>query len=259
MTRLRSTTYLMLAFSMAFIACSNHMPIDSSLSSESDKTQTITSGKKVPINRDGKLIYSFRSGTNPFINSIESFLNLYSPSELERVRFFVLRNRNSGTGEILALHTTKGIERLPNLVHLEISSSGIDSLDGIDQLEFLRVVDFLNNKLTEVRGISGLKDLRALNLTGNPIRSVFAIDPSDSLKSLFLERTLIQDLDGIERFPNLVSITAASNKFVDITAISSLEHLRGLEIISNRNNLNEPSIELLNRLKEMDPSKYLAW
>lgn len=227
---------------------------------ESEHILLERSGVKVPISESGKIYYDvdIEAGA-PFLESIDTFLNWYTPEELEKVEKLIIENRIPATGDIYPLKTTAGIERLQNLKEFNIGSSGIERLDGIDRLQYLEKISLLDNNISEVHGIENLKNLKGLNLIGNPISSIENIAPSEFLISIALDRTKITTLDGIERFPNLLSFGANSNALVDVTALASLKKLEGVEILSTRNNFNEESIRLMKKMKEENPDLYLEW
>lgn len=105
------------------------------------------SGKKVPVQGNVLSYYGY-DDNNPVINSIESFLNYYTDSELENVKEFHLEFAKPeggalnpalgdvGYGELPSL---QGIERIPNLEKLYFGDSvHLKSLKGIENLKKLK-------------------------------------------------------------------------------------------------------------------------
>lgn len=218
------------------------------------------SGVRVRILNEKQISYrvDIENGV-PFLESIDAFLNWYTPKELENVERLIIRNRIPSTGEITPLVTTMGVGRLPKLKKLQLSTSGVEILEDIEELQDLEEISLVDNNVLEVCEIERIGNLKYLNLSGNPISSIKDIAPSESLISISLDRTNITTLDSIERFPNLISVGANSNALVDITALASLKKLQGVEMISDKNNFNAESLQLLKEMKESNPDLYLEW
>ncbi len=142
------------------------------------------------------------------------------------------------------VETLEGIEVLKNLEYLTVSSNMIQDLSPISSLEQLKLLDIQNNRITDLSPLIGLSKLEVLLIRNNPIESIEVIEPlfghlektdflvhvsfeDENLESLIRE-TLEMPTDQLTYF-DLKKIRKLDFTGKEIRDISGLEHASFLE------------------------------
>jgi Leucine-rich repeat (LRR) protein len=118
---------------------------------------------------------------------------------------------------------------LEDIEEFELSSSGINDLDGIQFCIHAKVIDVSNNSITDLTPLTGLSNLEELNLSDNKVGY----------------------LDGITNLKSLRSILLSNNDIQDISPLFELEKLEYADLSGN--NID---VEQINRLTEMGIAVY---
>jgi Leucine-rich repeat (LRR) protein len=110
-----------------------------------------------------------------------------------------------------------------NLIHLDLSSNNIDSLNSIDQFSKLEVLRVDHNQLDKVEeSLTHLINLNTLTLVGNKIRCIRYLQNLTKLVWLNLNSNQIDDISWIKNLTNLYSVNLANNKLKDFDDDSNL-------------------------------------
>ena len=104
------------------------------------------------------------------------------------------------------------LEKLPNLIDLELA----------------------DNPISDLRPLASLNRLEKLRLEDAELSDLSPIFQLTNLKDLSLRTSGITDISGIESLSNLVELNLFGNEIVDVSALSKLTALRGLDIGNNK-------------------------
>ncbi len=121
------------------------------------------------------------------------------------------------------------IRFVPQIIHLEVSGNGIETLTGLRAARSdLQVLDVSSNKLTDLQGIESAPSLYQLTATANQLTSVDDLSQNKSLSYLLLANNKISSIENLKKFPYLRTIDLGVNDFkgkVDIIGWPSLINL----------------------------------
>ena len=110
------------------------------------------------------------------------------------------------------IRSLKGIEKLKNLVSLDVSYNKIHSLSGIEKLYKLSVLDFSFNQVKNIKSIKNLYSLKHLNLDGNKIISLKDIENLTNLESIYAQLNRVKELPNLKKHTNLIDANFKYNK-----------------------------------------------
>lgn len=116
---------------------------------------------------------------------------------------------------------------------LDLSNSGIESLEGIENVITVRDLDLQGNRITDIGPLEELIYLENLNLRGNHIGDLSKLAGLERMTSLDIRDTGIEELDFVSDMRSLTDLNARGN---DITSLAPLEHVSQLRVLNARNN-----------------------
>lgn len=128
------------------------------------------------------------------------------------------------------LTTIEGIENASNLLGLYVGSNSLTSLAGVEKLNKLETLEFSSNKVEELPKFSENSALVNISATGNKLTEA-AIDLKN-LKSLYLNENEIKTIDI--KSPVLETLDVSDNNVIDLTTLSGLTTLEGLDLSGNK-------------------------
>ncbi len=186
-----------------------------------------------------------------FLKKFEKPLNLRFV-ELDDEKFFV----NKG---ILTIHSRqnltnvgdlKGLNKLRNLIELNLSHNEITVLDNLYNLKYLETLKLTNNRIEEIKGLGFLNNLKKLNLSRNKIVKIGGLDNLEKLEHLSLYQNEIVEIGGLKKLKNLKYLSLGNNQ---IKVMSGIEKLINLEVLDLKfNQIKElKGIKTIKKLKQL--------
>ena len=113
---------------------------------------------------------------------------------------------------------------LRNTEDFELSSSGINDLDGVQFCIHARSLDLSDNRITDLLPLITLKELEELNLAGNEIGIIDELSYLRGLRSVILSNNYIDDISPLFELNNLEYVDLSGNR-VDMEQIDMLAGL----------------------------------
>lgn len=101
---------------------------------------------------------------------------------------------------------------LEEMEELEMSSYGINELDGIQFCIHVRTIDLSNNMICDLLPLMGLKEIEDLDLSDNEIGFIDDIGNLKRLKSVILANNYIEDISPLFELDDLEYVDLAGNK-----------------------------------------------
>lgn len=179
------------------------------------------------------------------------YLNLHSNSGITSVE---------PVGELTALNTLilEGVPvgdkigmigHMENLTRLNLTNTGIDSIDVLRGMEGITHLELSGNALRDIEPISEMKDMEVLSLGHTGITDIEAAGGFIRMKELDLRNNRIEDLTPLEGMTSLTYLNLHSNR--NIRSISPLGEMLELETLILRNVPVGEQTESLNELDEL--------
>lgn len=113
---------------------------------------------------------------------------------------------------------------LEEMEDFEMSSYGINDLDGIQLCVRARTMNLSNNKISDLMPLAELGDLEQLDLSDNELGFIDDISKLSQLRSILLSNNFIRDISPLFKLDNLEYVDISGNK-VDPEQISRLSRL----------------------------------
>ena len=104
------------------------------------------------------------------------------------------------------------LDYLEEMEELEMSSFGINELDGIQFCIHVRTIDLSNNMISDLFPLMGLKEIEDLDLSDNEIGFIDDIGNLKRLKSVILANNYIEDISPLFELDDLEYVDLAGNK-----------------------------------------------
>lgn len=117
--------------------------------------------------------------------------------------------------------TEYAIANLENYEDFELSSSGINDLDGVQFCINARTLDVSNNMITDLLPLAGLKHLEELNISDNEVGFIDDISNLKKLRSVLLSNNNIEDISPLFELENLEYADITGNR-IEIEQIHEL-------------------------------------
>jgi Leucine-rich repeat (LRR) protein len=118
---------------------------------------------------------------------------------------------------------------LEDIEEFELSSSGINDLDGIQYCIHAKVIDISNNSITDLSPLSGLSNLEELNLSDNKVGLIDGLGNLISLRSILLTNNCIEDISPLLELDHLEYVDLSGNTI----SINQIKELTDLGIVVN--------------------------
>ncbi|WP_158736871.1 CotH kinase family protein [Alteribacillus sp. YIM 98480] len=139
-------------------------------------------------------------------------------------------------------------EDLQEVDSIDLSYSGIESLEGIEKLITVRDLNLEGNRIEDIDPLEELIYLEDLNLRGNHVEDVAVLEKMERMRSLDLRETGIKDVEAIAHMTTLQDLNVRGNS---ITSIEPLENMVELRKLNVRNNHIE-DISVLSHLNKLE-------
>jgi len=148
-----------------------------------------------------------------------------------------------------------GIERLNNLVVLNLSNNPIKDLTPLRALHRLTELYLSKNGITDLNELnfSSLANapIKVLNLEENQIENLTPLRTLVNLRVLDLRANRILDISPLKSLKLLVELNLRDNNITDIEPLAGLQKLEYLNLHSNRNISSSLPLGSLTRLKTL--------
>lgn len=101
---------------------------------------------------------------------------------------------------------------LGNYDDFDLSSSGINDLDGVQFCVNARTLDLSNNMISDLLPLSDLKDLEELNISDNNVGFIDDIIGLKKLRSVMISNNYIEDISPLLELENLEYADVSGNR-----------------------------------------------
>lgn len=151
---------------------------------------------------------------------------------------------------IIDITDIKGLDRLINLISINLEDNKIEKIQALDTLINLENLYLTHNQITEIEGLEKLLNLKVLALGRNQISEIKNISHLTNLKDLFIHGNKLNKIQELDSFPNLQRLNLSHNKIKIIEGLDHLGNLYSLFLGSNKIDLieNLEGLVKLNRL-----------
>jgi len=128
-----------------------------------------------------------------------------------------------------------GIERMPNLVEINLSGNRLSDISALAGLAHLEKLNLRGNDIRDISPLSDLAALEYLNLYGNTsISSILPLDRSINLKTLILSNVPVgAQMGELSDLTLLKKLNLRNTGVEDISFISALKDLEYLNLYGN--------------------------
>lgn len=124
--------------------------------------------------------------------------------------------------------------QVSGLTMLEAPSAGITSVVGIQNLTSLTNLVLRGNSIRDIGSLSGLTSLTGLFLEGNAITDIGAVSDLTGLTQLHLpDNHTIADISALRRLTGLIVLDLANNSITDLEGVNDLTSLETLVVREN--------------------------
>lgn len=114
---------------------------------------------------------------------------------------------------------------LEEVEDFQMSSYGINDLDGIQLCTGAKSIDLSNNKIIDLMPLTDLDGIEELDLSDNKIGFIDGINNLKKLRSVFLSNNYIEDITPLYELTNLEYVNLTGNDNIDPDQISHLGSL----------------------------------
>jgi internalin A len=130
----------------------------------------------------------------------------------------------------------------------------ITSLAGLDQLPNLTTVDLSSNQITDLALLRQAPHLTSLKLTNNQVSDLLPLTDLHQLRNLGLSRNQITDLTPLTGLTGLATLGLSDNHLTDLTPLAGLQALTELDVGRNQITDVQPlaGLSVLDRLTMND-------
>lgn len=101
---------------------------------------------------------------------------------------------------------------LQDIEDFELSSSGINDLDGVQFCTHARTIDLSNNSISDLLPLIGLRELEELNLSDNEVGFIDDLSCLGKLKSVILSNNNIDDISPLFELTSLEYADLSGNR-----------------------------------------------
>ena len=130
----------------------------------------------------------------------------FDPENIERSFYNALKLREFGT-----LNVNFPVWYLQDYEKMELSESGLDSLDGVEYCKYVVSLDLTGNEISDITDLWTLKQLEELYLARNQIGYIDALYNLKKLRILDLSGNQIDDVSPLFQLENLEYLNLAGN------------------------------------------------
>ncbi|GAB3240416.1 leucine-rich repeat domain-containing protein [Kineosporia babensis] len=143
---------------------------------------------------------------------------------------------NLGTLDVSTneLNDVIGLDQVPGLTSLKLTNNRVRDLTPLATLTELRELGASNNRIADLTPLHNLKDLSAVGLSGNQITEVSALANLTTIAELDLARNQITDVSALSALATLDRLTLRENNLQDLTPLTGLTALTMLDIAGNQ-------------------------
>ncbi|MYD97963.1 MAG: hypothetical protein F4X98_11335 [Gammaproteobacteria bacterium] len=147
-------------------------------------------------------------------------------AELNRLHFLSIQGG--------AIKDVAPLGSLSSLRELYLQDSFVADSTGLSALKELSILVLAGNPIRDISAFAGMRALRHLDLTGTRVKDLTPIS-SNRLKTLKVSRTEVTlgENAALPHAPNLDSLYASDLGIRDVSALSDLRSLRGIDLSDN--------------------------
>ncbi|MGY2130336.1 leucine-rich repeat domain-containing protein [Blastococcus sp. SYSU DS0617] len=153
-----------------------------------------------------------------------------SDRDLSAIRDLSCTPETSALGPVRSL---EGIQRLPNLVELDLTGNGLTDISPLASLPQLRTLTLSRNQISDVAPLAALARLGTLTLTGNQVSDIGPL-AGLPLHDLGLSQNPVSDLSPLAGTSTLSTFGLSGGQVTDISALAGKDGLRTLDLTGNR-------------------------
>lgn len=128
---------------------------------------------------------------------------------------------------------------LASIEKLDISSNGIQNINGLQYATNLEILNTDNNNIRDFSALNDLTNLSVLHVDNNGLNNLDAFKGLKQLRELTVNKNNLTNLAPIYDFTHLTNLEAANNQLTDISALSNLMELK--RVILDKNQLYDIS------------------
>ncbi|KAF6770789.1 hypothetical protein AHF37_10661 [Paragonimus kellicotti] len=137
----------------------------------------------------------------------------------------------------LAIHPNRQIshlQRMENLIFLDLSNNQLNSICGLNDLVSLRVLLLPKNHIRRIQGLDQLLKLEVLDLHQNHIRRIENLAHLTRLRLLNLASNKIVFVNGLSGMQSLTELNLRHNQIVQIEPMLNLPSLAWIFLSTNK-------------------------
>lgn len=124
---------------------------------------------------------------------------------------------------------TEELHKLAAKKSIEVSSTGLRSLDPIPEFVRLESLSFTETRISSLYPLSGMTRLKVLKCPRNPIGEIEALASLTALEVLDLNNTRISEIDPVRTLDNLKEFTFSGTNVKDLSPLEPLKNLHVLD------------------------------
>lgn len=143
------------------------------------------------------------------------------------------------------------LEKLTNLVCLDLRSNQIIDITPLASLTKLSELTVTENGMTDISDVANLTTLTDLNLSTNGISDISSLVALTNLSHLNLSGNEIVDISPLAELKQLTDLDLSANAIVDISSLAELSELTNLYLNDNKI-VGIQSLSKLESLSEVD-------
>ncbi|SDE98237.1 Leucine Rich repeat-containing protein [Blastococcus aurantiacus] len=136
------------------------------------------------------------------------------------------------TSALGPVRSLEGIQRLPNLVELDLSGNGLTDIAPLASLPQLGILDLSRNRISDISPLAALARLGTLTLTDNQVADIGPL-AALPLHDLGLSQNPVSDLSPLAGTTTLNALGVAAAQVTDISALAGKDALRALDLSGN--------------------------
>lgn len=121
-------------------------------------------------------------------------------------------------------------QKLSKLIILDISANGLCDVSGVNRVPSLIELKLSSNKIITTPDFYNLKNLQILDLSGNALYDYNPTSIMESVIELNLSSNALDNLEFIDKFPSLEKLNVAMNPYNSLLGIEKCKTLESLDI-----------------------------
>ena len=141
-------------------------------------------------------------------------------------------------------------EDLSRVKSLDLSRTGITSIDELTKLSSLESLTLADNEIEDIYILGSLSDLKVLVLKNNHIEDISALESLKNLITLDLSENAVSDISALSEMKDMKNLYLSSNQITDIAPLSNLKAIEVLHIDGVSEDIDLARLSGMRNLKE---------